>query len=77
MPSTMLFIQALKMADLNFKKEQFVIKLYHPFIINCCRSQFTPMAKSNKERLTQNSQLARGGQGGFRHHLSVHTLNVF
>ena len=34
-----------------------MIKLYHPFIINCCRSQFTSMIKNNKERLTQNSLL--------------------
>ena len=39
------------------EEEQFVIKLYHPFIINWCRTQFTSIIKSNKERLAQNSLL--------------------
>ena len=44
--------------------EKFVIKLHYPFIINCCKNQFTSMIKSNrsyknthKGRLTQNSLL--------------------
>ena len=27
--------------------KEFVIKLYYSFIINCCRSQFTSIVKSN------------------------------
>ena len=30
------------------EEKQFVIKLYYPFIINCCRSRFTYMVKSNR-----------------------------
>ena len=44
--------------------EKFVIKLYYPFIFNCCGSQFTSMIKSNrsskntyKVRLIPNSLL--------------------
>ena len=32
--------------------EQFVIKLYYPSIINCCRSQFTSMVKRNRSQKT-------------------------
>ena len=65
MSSTILLI--FKRWKCRFKlkeEEQFVIKLYYPFIINCCTSQFTSMVKSSrslknthKRWLTRNSLL--------------------